>query len=124
MAPYAFTHDLATMPGHGLGDGPVDPHYRSGSNSSLLVAADVADDVGDVFVALFLVGDEGRIVVVIVVDGLVDLDVVFGLRHDGLDLAGVLLGIGLFQRDRLFGLGGLRRIGGDNGGGGSGSAAD
>ena len=49
------------------------------------------------FVAFLFVGDEGRIVVVIVVDGVVDLDIVFRFRCDGLDLAGVLLGIGLFQ---------------------------
>ncbi len=53
------------------------PEHSSGPISSLLVAADVADDVGDVLVAFFLIGDEGRIVVVIVLDGLVDLDVVF-----------------------------------------------
>src|SRR3954452_25541380 len=37
------------------------PEHSSGPTSSLLVAADVADDVGDVLVAFFLVGDEGRI---------------------------------------------------------------
>ena len=35
------------------------PEHNSGLISSLLVAADVADDVGDVFVAFFFVGDEG-----------------------------------------------------------------
>ena len=52
------------------------PDHRSGPISSLLVAADVADDVGDVLVAFLFVGDEGGIVIVIVFDGLVDLDVV------------------------------------------------
>src|SRR6185295_19799748 len=79
-----------------------------------LVAADVADDVGHVLVAFFLVGDEGGIVVIVVLDGLVDLDVVFGFRHHGLDLAGILLGIGFLERHQLFGLGGLRN---DLGGG-------
>src|ERR1700759_3551188 len=84
--------------------------YLKPSCSSLFVAADVADDVGDVLITLFLVGDKGRIVVVIVIEGLIDLDVVLRLRHDRLHLAGVLLGIGFFQRDHLFGLGGLRRF--------------
>src|SRR6185437_16103639 len=52
------------------------PEHSSGPISSLLVAADVADDVGHVLVAFFLVGDEGGIVIVVVFDGLVDLDVV------------------------------------------------
>src|SRR5262249_59233990 len=60
--------------------------------SSLFVVADVADDVGDVLVAFLFVGDEGGIIVVIAFDGLIDLDVVLGLRHSRLDLAGVLLG--------------------------------
>jgi hypothetical protein len=34
-------------------------NHSSGPISSLFVAADVADNVGDVFVALFLVGNEG-----------------------------------------------------------------
>src|SRR5882762_6367930 len=84
------------------------PEHNSGLISSLLVTADVADDVGYVLVAFFLVGDEGGIVVIVVLDGLVDLDVVFGLWHDGLDLAGILLGIGFLERHQLFGLGGLR----------------
>ena len=52
------------------------PDHRSGPISSLLVAADVADDVGDVLVAFLFVGDEGGIVIVVVFDGLVDFDVV------------------------------------------------
>src|ERR1700736_4959512 len=40
------------------------PDHRSGPISSLLVAADIADDVGDVLVAFFFVGDEGGIVIV------------------------------------------------------------
>src|SRR6266567_8971751 len=80
--------------GCALGDAPRDPDHSSGPISSLLVAADVTDDVGDVLIALFLVRDEGRIVVVIVLDSLVDLDIVFRLGHHGLHLAGVLLGIG------------------------------
>ena len=45
----------------GLGDsrGARNPEHSSGSISSLLVAADVADDVGDVLIAFFLVGNEG-----------------------------------------------------------------
>ena len=52
-------------------------NHSSGPISSLFVASDITDDVGDVLIALFLVRNEGRIVVVIVLDGLVDLDVVF-----------------------------------------------
>src|ERR1700688_4390452 len=84
------------------------PEHSSGPISSLLVAADVADDVGDVLVAFFLVGDEGRIIIVVVFDGLVDLDVVFRFRHDRLDLAGILLGVGFLERHQLFRLDGLR----------------
>src|SRR5882757_9583598 len=86
------------------------PEHNSGLISSLLVAADVANDVGDVLVAFFLVGDEGRIVVIVVFDGLVDFDIVFRFGNDGLDLAGVLLGIGFLERHQLFGLGGLGRF--------------
>ena len=39
--------------------GGTDPDHRSGSISSLLVVADIANDVGDIFIALFLVRDEG-----------------------------------------------------------------
>src|SRR5260370_37336714 len=91
------------------------PEHSSGLISSLFVAADVANDIGDVLVAFFLVGDEGGIIVVIVFDGLVDLDIVFRFGNDRLDLAGVLLGVGLLERDQLFGLGGLRHIGGGSG---------
>src|SRR5918999_1797773 len=87
-------------------------NHSSGPISSLFVTSDVADDVGNVLIALFLVGNEGRIVVVIVLDGLVDLDIVFRFGNHGLDLAGVLLGIGLLERDQFFCLGGLRHIGG------------
>src|SRR3954465_3903811 len=52
-------------------------NHSSGPISSLFVAADVANDVGDVFIAFFLVGNEGRIIVIVVFDGLVDLDIVF-----------------------------------------------
>src|SRR5882724_133730 len=62
-------------------------NHSSGLISSLFVAADVADDVGDVLVAFFLVGNEGRIIIVIVFDGLVDLDVVFRFGNHGFDLA-------------------------------------
>src|ERR1700719_3623622 len=85
------------------------PEHNSGPISSLLVAADVADDVGDVLVAFFLVGDEGGIIIVVVFDGLVDLDVVFRLGNDGLDLAGILLGVGFLERHQLFSLDRLRR---------------
>jgi len=64
------------------------------SSLLLLVIADVADDVGDVLAAFFLVGDDGGIVIIVVFNGLVDLDIVFRFGNDGLDLAGVLLGVG------------------------------
>src|SRR3954452_1565311 len=83
--------------------------HRSGLISSLFITTDITNDVGDVLIALFLVGNEGRIIVIVVVDGLVDLDIVFRFGNCGLDLAAVLLGIGLLERDRLFGLGRLRR---------------
>src|SRR5580704_13271670 len=75
------------------------------SSLLLLVIADVADDVGDVLVAFFLVGDDGGIVIVV----FVDLDIVFRFGNDGLDLAGVLLGVGFVERHQLFSLDGLRR---------------
>src|SRR5512141_2840131 len=100
-----------------LGRRAGNPEHSSGPISSLLVAADVADDVGDVLVAFLFVGDEGGIVIVIVFDGLVDLDVVFRFGNDGLDLAGILLGVGFLARHQLFGLDGLRRgFGGGRGG--------
>src|SRR5262245_4167663 len=75
------------------------------SISSLLVAPDVADDVGDVLVAFFLVGNDGRIfIVTIIFNGLVDLDIVLGLGNDTLHLAGILLGIGFLERHPLLGL--------------------
>src|SRR5690349_3154222 len=81
-----------------------DPEHSSGPISSLFVASDITDDVGNVLIAFFLVGNEGGIVVVIAFDGLVDLDVVFRFGNHGLDLAGVLLGVGFLERDQLFGL--------------------
>src|SRR5438552_334457 len=87
-------------------------NHSSGTISSIFVAADVANDVGDVLVAFFLVWNEGRIIIVIVFDGLVDLDIVFRFGNRGLDLSGILFGIGLFERDQFLGLGGFRRIGG------------
>src|SRR6202790_3437074 len=84
------------------------PEHSSGPISSLFVAADVANDVGNVLVAFLLVRDEGGIVIVLVFDGLVDLDVVFRFGNDGLDLAGILLGIGLLERHQLLGLHRLR----------------
>src|ERR1700738_1167498 len=102
--------------------GQQNPEHSSGSISSLLVAADVADDVGHILVAFLFVGDEGGIIVIVVFDGLVDLDVVFRLGNDGLDLAGILLGVGFFERNQLFGLGGLRHgLGGGWGRGGRGA---
>src|ERR1700744_6638355 len=74
-----------------------DPEHSSGSISSLLVASDVANDVGDVFVAFFLVGNEGGVIVVIVFAGFVDFDVVFRFRNDRLDLASIFLGVGLLE---------------------------
>src|SRR5436190_24032103 len=50
-------------------------NHSSGPISSLFVAADVANDVGDVFIPFFFVGNEGRIIVVIVFDGFIDFDV-------------------------------------------------
>src|SRR5690606_28125333 len=76
----------------------------------LFVVGDVADDVGNVLIAFLFVGDEGRIVVVIVVERVVDLDIVFRFRRDGLDLAGFLLGVGLLQRDHVLALGHFRRV--------------
>src|ERR1700716_1731265 len=98
------------------------PEHSSGSISSLFVAADVADNVGHVLVAFFLVGDEGGIVIVVIFDGLVDFDVVFRLGNDGLDLAGVLLGVGFLERHQFFSLDRLRRCFG-RGGGGRGTGA-
>src|SRR5579863_1222068 len=95
------------------------PEHGSGPISSLLVAADVADNIGDVFVAFFLIGDEGGIIVIVVFDGLVDFDIVFRFGNDRLDLAGILLGIYLLERHQLFGLDRL----GHGLGGGSRSAA-
>src|SRR5437868_12519861 len=88
--------------------GQQNPEHNSGSISSLLVPAYIADDVGDVLVAFLFVGDEGGIVIIVVFDGLVDLDVVFRLGNDGLDLAGVLFGVGLLERHQFFSLGRLR----------------
>src|SRR5712675_1944909 len=107
--PLNSPHELTVCLGRRTG---VTLNHSSGLISSLFVAADVANDVGDVLVAFFLVGDEGRVIIVIVFDGLVDFDVVFRFGNDGLDLAGVLLGIGLFQRDQFLGLSGLRHVGG------------
>src|SRR5579872_453868 len=84
------------------------PDHISGSISSLLVASDIANDVGDVLVAFFLIGDEGGIVVLVVFNRFIDLDVVLGFRNDRLDLAGVFLGIGFLERYQLLG---LRRFG-------------
>src|SRR5690242_2603730 len=97
-------------------------NHSSGPISSLFVASDITDDVGDVLVTLFLVGNEGGIVIVIAFNGLVDLDVVFRFGNHGLDLAGIFFGIGLLERDQLFGLGGLRQIGSGGSRSGSGSA--
>src|ERR1700726_2155232 len=100
-----------------LGGAGKKPEHSSGLISSLFVAADVANNVGDVLVAFFFVGDEGRIIVIVVFDGFVDLDIVFRFGNDGLDLAGVLLGVGFLERHQLFG---LDRLWHDFGGGGSG----
>src|SRR5882724_9770286 len=98
------------------------PEHSSGPISSLLVAADVADDIGHVLVAFFLIGDEGGIIVIVVFDGFVDLDIVLRFGNDGLDLAGVLLGVGFLERHQLFGLDGLRYyFGGGGSGGGTGA---
>src|SRR5438067_13355379 len=52
----------------------ANPEHSSESSSSLLVAADIADNVGDVFIAFLFVRDKGGVVIVIVFDGLVDLE--------------------------------------------------
>src|SRR6516165_9156896 len=83
--------------------------HTSARSSSLLVTADVTYDVCHVLIALLLIGDEGRIVVVIVIKRLVDLDIVLRFGNDGLHLAGILLGIGHLKRDQLFRFPGLRR---------------
>src|SRR6516164_1638805 len=82
----------------------TDPDHRSGSISSLLVVANVADDVGDILIALFLVRDEGGVVIVVAFDGFVDLNILFRLGNNRLHLAGLLLGIGLLERHQLLGL--------------------
>src|SRR5262249_3169098 len=82
-------------------DSSAPEHHSSGFISSLFVVADVADDVGDVLIAFLFVGDEGRIIIVVAFDGLVDLDVVLGLGNGGLDLAGVLLGVGFLKRHEV-----------------------
>src|ERR1700676_4689415 len=98
------------------------PDHSSGPISSLLVATDVADDIGHILVAFFLIGDKGGIVVIVVFDGLVDFDIVLRFGNDGLDLAGVLLGVGFLERHQLFGLDRLRRyFGGGSGRGGTGA---
>src|SRR3982750_4890183 len=86
----------------------ANPEHSSESSSSLLVAADIADNVGDVFIAFLFVGDKGRIVIVVVFDGLVDLDVVFRFRNDGFDLAGIFFGVGFLERHQLLSLDRLR----------------
>src|SRR5262245_27173921 len=81
-----------------VGDAPgKTQNHSSGIISCLFVTADITNDVGHVLIALFVVGDEGRIIVIVVLEGLVDFDVVLRFGHDGLDLAGVLLGIGLLE---------------------------
>src|ERR1700721_617772 len=98
-----------------------DPEHSSEPISSLLVASGVAGGVGSVLIPFFFVGDEGGVVVIIVLDRFVDFDVVLRFRDDRLDLAGVLFGIGLLKRHQLFGLHRLRRCfsGGRPGGGGT-----
>src|SRR5437868_5892943 len=86
----------------------ANPEHSSESSSSLLVAADIADNVGDVFIAFLFVRDKGGVVIVIVFDGLVDLDVVFRFRNDGFDLARILFGVGFLERHQLLSLDRLR----------------
>src|ERR1700730_13269225 len=66
---------LPVPPRLGRRAGQQNPDHSSGSISSLLVAADVADDVGHVLVAFLFVGDECGIIVIVIFDGFVDLDV-------------------------------------------------
>src|SRR5436190_2987026 len=86
----------------------ANPEHSSESSSSLLVAADIADNVGHVFIAFLFVGDKGGIVIIVVFDGLVDLDVVFRFRNDGFDLAGILFCVGFLERYQLLSLDRLR----------------
>src|SRR6185312_12489777 len=74
---------MCSAPGRCAGE--TSSKHNSKLISSLVVVADVTDDVGDVLIALFLVGDEGRIVVIVIFDGFVDLDIVFRLGNHGLD---------------------------------------
>jgi hypothetical protein len=69
---------------HTMGRAVSFHNHTSKPTSSLLIVGDVADDVGNIVVALFLVGDEGRVIVVIILDRLIDLDVVDRFRHLGL----------------------------------------
>src|SRR5262252_5356817 len=76
------------------------------SISSLPATADVANDVGDVLITFFLVGNDGRIfiITIIIFDGFVDIYTVLGVGNDSLHLAGILLGIGFLERHQLLGL--------------------
>src|SRR5215467_2157056 len=80
--------------------GGIFPSRLCTSISSLLVAADVADDVGDILVTFFLVSNDCRIfiITIIIFDGLVDLDIVLELGSDSLHLAGILLSVGFLER--------------------------
>ena len=95
----------------GASRGKPRSHIRSDLKSLLsltfFVARDVADDVGHVLIAFFFVGNEGRIIVFIVIDGVIDFDIVLGFQHGSL-LAGILLGVSFLQRDQFFALGGFR----------------
>src|SRR3954453_11981503 len=87
----------------------TNPEHSSRSISSLLVATHVADDIGDIFVAFLFVGDESRIVIVIIFDGLIDLDVIFRFRDGSPALSVILLGVGFLQRNQLLRLDRLPR---------------
>jgi hypothetical protein len=58
--------------------------WVAANRENVLVAADVADNVGDVLVTFFFVSNDGRnfIITIIIFDGLVDLDIVLGLGND------------------------------------------
>src|SRR5436190_18272508 len=104
-----------------LSYGPITPTRMSGTPrrnehhevrrrtrlpSRLLLLFALADDVGDILVALFLLLDQRG-----VVEALIDLDIVFrALGPLGAGLLALRLGVGILERDE-FGVRRLRRHG-------------
>src|SRR5207245_7237705 len=93
MAPYPASQRRI------VGHAALCDDHTSKATSSLLVVGDVADDVGDIVLSFFFLGDEGRIVV-IVLDGLVGLDIIDRFGNVSLGAAG-RLGIRLLERHGL-----------------------